>query len=611
MAEEAYEVGSKRPALQRGPGSGPPQGGERAKDFKGAMKKLMAYAKTCKTFLPLAVVLAMGGSILTLLGPDNLSKLTDEITAGMMGTTDMDAINDIGWFLVGVYALSYVLSLSQGLLMTGSIQKISKKLRTDISNKIDRLPMGYFSRNSKGDVLSRVTNDVDTISQALSQSVGTFVSSMTLLLGSVVMMFSTNSTLALTAIFSVAGGFVLMVLIMANAQQFFKKQQQHLGAINGHIEEMYAGHTVVKAYNGEQRALDIFNDNNQKLKASAFKAQALSGLMMPVMIFIGNFGYVAVCIMGAILALEGSISFGTIVAFMIYIRLFTQPLGQIAQSMQQLQSASAASERAFEFLEETELPDESHKTKTLGDVAGDVEFRHVNFGYEPEKTIIHDFSAMAQSGQKIAIVGPTGAGKTTIINLLMRFFDLNSGEILIDGIPTHEVKRGEVHSCFSMVLQDTWIFQGTLRENLVYASENITDLQVDQAVQAVGLQHFVKTLEKGYDTMLSDKLELSQGQKQQITIARAMLSDKPMLILDEATSSIDTRTELVIQQAMDKLMENRTSFVIAHRLSTIKNADLILVLKDGDVIETGNHQELLAQQGFYATLYNSQFDTAS
>ncbi|MFI3253502.1 MAG: ABC transporter ATP-binding protein [Eubacteriales bacterium] len=604
MANEEYRA----PAPRRGPPGGPPGGGEQAKDFKAAIKKLTAYAKKYHGIIGIAVVFAMMGSCLTLVGPSQLSNITDEITAGMMTSIDMDTIKQIGTTMAIIYVTSYFLSLTQGFIMASTIQKISKQLRKDISQKINHLPMGYFSRNSKGDVLSRVTNDVDSIGQTLTQSLGTVVSSATLLVGSLLMMYYTNAILATTALLSVVFGFIFMILVMKNAQKFFRNQQKYLGAINGHIEEMYAGHTVVKAYNGEAKALEIFNEINGNLKLSAFKAQALSGLMMPVMTFIGNFGYVAVCIVGAILALDGTISFGTIVAFMVYIRLFTQPLGQLAQSMQQLQSASAASERVFEFLEEEEMEEESHKTKTLSDIKGDVEFKNVNFGYLPEKTIIHNFSAKVEAGQKIAIVGPTGAGKTTIVNLLMRFFEVNSGEIFIDGISTQEVKRPDVHGQFSMVLQDTWIFQGTLRENLVYATENISQETVEKAVEAVGLTHFVSTLENGYDTQLSSNLELSQGQKQQITIARAMIADKPMLILDEATSSIDTRTELLIQKAMDELMESRTSFVIAHRLSTIKNADLILVMKDGDIIETGNHEKLLAEKGFYSELYNSQFD---
>ncbi|MFI3175569.1 MAG: ABC transporter ATP-binding protein [Bacillota bacterium] len=610
MAKDNYELGSQQPQRRPpGPGpGGPPGAGEKAKDFKGAIKKLLKYTKSYRNIICIAIACAMLGSIFTLVGPSQLSKITDTITAGMQSTIDLEYIQKIGLFLGIMYALSYALSLSQGMIMTVAIQKLAKGLRFDISEKINFLPMKYFSKNSKGDVLSRVTNDVDTIGQALSQSVGMFISAVTLMVGSVLMMFLTNVILAITAVISVMMGFVLMRIIMANSQKFFKEQQKHLGKINGHIEEMYAGHTVVRAYNGEENAKKIFDETNDHLRNSIFKSQVMAGAMMPIMQFIGNFGYVCVCIVGAVLAMNGAITFGTIVAFIIYIRLFTQPLGQIAQSMQQLQSASAASERVFEFLEEEEMEDESKKTKTLGDVKGDISFKNVRFGYVPEKTIIHNFSMDVKSGQKIAIVGPTGAGKTTIVNLLMRFFELDGGDIAIDGTSTTDVRREDVHDKFSMVLQDTWIFEGTLRENLVYATKNVTEEQLQKAVKAVGLHHFVRTLEKGYDTLLNEKLELSQGQKQQITIARAMIADKPMLLLDEATSSIDTRTEVLIQTAMDQLMEGRTSFVIAHRLSTIKNADVILVMKDGDVIEMGSHDALLEQKGFYAELYNSQFD---
>lgn len=617
MAKEEYELGSnnrnerRRPGPQ-GPGGG--GGGERAKDMKVAIKKLFQYIDSEKKFMFIAIIFAMMGSILTLIGPSRLTELTDEIMLGieasMMGTggINMDNIYSIGTFLMTAYVMAYCLSVLQGVIIANVMQKTAKSLRTDISNKINALPMGYFFKNSKGDVLSRVTNDVDTIGQTLTQSMGTFISAQTLLFGSIIMMAITNITLTITALLSTSIGFIFMITVMKNSQKHFKNQQKNLGLINGHIEEMYAGHTVVKAYNGEENAIKIFNDINKELKESAFKAQALSGLMMPMMTFIGNFGYVCVCIVGALLALNNSITFGIIVAFMIYIRLFTQPLGQIAQSMQNLQSGSAALERVFEFLEEEEMSDESHKTAEFDNIKGDVEFKDVKFGYDESKVIINNFSAKAKNGQKVAIVGPTGAGKTTIINLLMRFYEMSGGDILIDGTSIKDVKREDVHSKFSMVLQDTWIFEGTLRENLIYATPNVSNEQLESATKAVGLHHFVKTLEQGYDTVLNDKLELSQGQKQQITIARAMIADKPMLILDEATSSIDTRTELQIQKAMDELMKNRTSFVIAHRLSTIKNSDLILVMKDGDVIETGNHDELLESKGFYAELYNSQFE---
>lgn len=539
----------------------------------------------------------------------------DALPASVYGlikpSVDMDRVVEIAVILVTLYVIGAVLSATQGWVMSTVTQMVSKKLRNDISEKINRLPMSYYHHNSTGDVLSRVTNDVDTIGMSLNMSVGMLVSAVTLFAGSLIMMLKTNLTLTGTGVLATAVGFVLMMAIMGRSQKYFTRQQKHLGAINGHIEEIYSGHTVVKAYNGEEAAKDEFDRLNGRLRDSGFKAQALSGLMMPIMTFIGNFGYVAVCVTGAALALDGKISFGVIVSFIMYIRYFTQPLSQIAQAAQSLQSAGAAASRVFEFLDAEEMADESEKTGALVNTRGDVSFSHVRFGYDPGKIIINDFSADAKAGQKVAIVGPTGAGKTTLVNLLMRFYEINSGEIRIDGIPTSNLKREEVHAQFCMVLQDTWLFAGTVRENLVYCSENNSEEKMKDACRAVGLDHFIRTLPKGYDTVLDDQVNLSQGQKQQLTIARAMIADKPILILDEATSSIDTRTEQKIQQAMDELMKGRTSFVIAHRLSTIKNADLILVLKDGDVIESGNHEELMRQNGFYAELYNSQFEQAS
>ncbi len=472
--------------------------------------------------------------------------------------------------------------------------------------------MWFYNRTTTGDVLSRVTNDVDTIGQSLNNSISTLVSAIVLFVGSLVMMIKTNGIMTVTAILASVIGFVIMFTVMGRSQKYFVRQQRHLGEINGHIEEIYSGHTVVKAYNGEEKAKKTFDTMNDNLKSSGFKAQCLSGLMMPVMNFIGNLGYVAVCVVGGAMALDGQIGFGVIVAFMMYVRYFTQPLSQIAQAVQSLQSAAAAGERVFEFLEAEEMEDESGKTEKIEAAKGYVDFEHVKFGYEDsDNIVIHDFTASAKPGQKIAIVGPTGAGKTTLVNLLMRFHEIQGGEIRIDGISTKSLTRENVHSQFCMVLQDTWLFEGTLRENLVYCAENVSDEKIKSACRAVGLDHFISTLPKGYDTVLSDQINLSQGQKQQLTIARAMIADKPMLILDEATSSVDTRTEQKIQSAMDKLMENRTSFVIAHRLSTIKNSDLILVLRDGDVVEKGNHEELLAKGGFYAELYNSQFENAT
>lgn len=540
-----------------------------------------------------------------------MDKLPDSVYSLIAPSIDMDKVQRIGFILVTFYALSYLFSAIQGWITAGVTQRVSQQLRGDISRKINRLPMAFYNRTSTGDILSRVTNDVDLISQSLNQSIGNLITSVILLFGSLLMMLITNLWMTLTAILASLLGFVVMFAIMGRSQKYFARQQRHLGALNGHIEEMYTGHTVVKAYNGEAAAQQTFDEMNDKLRESGFRAQTLAGMMMPVMTFVGNLGYVAVCVVGGAMALNDMISFGVIVAFMMYVRYFTQPLSQIAQAVQSLQSAAAAGERVFEFLEAEEMPDESGKKSDIGAVQGTVDFDHVRFGYEDtDKTVIHDFSAHAKPGQKIAIVGPTGAGKTTMVNLLMRFHDIQSGEIRIDGVPTNEMTREAVREQFCMVLQDTWLFEGTLRENLIYCTENVSDEKMIAACKAVGLDHFIRTLPKGYDTVVGDQLSLSQGQKQQLTIARAMIADKPMLILDEATSSVDTRTEQQIQSAMDKLMENRTSFVIAHRLSTIRNADLILVMNHGDIVESGTHEELLAKGGFYADLYNSQFEQA-
>ncbi|MCD7809000.1 MAG: ABC transporter ATP-binding protein/permease [Erysipelotrichaceae bacterium] len=537
-----------------------------------------------------------------------LDELPESIYSLVDSSIDMDKVMSFIVVLVVLYCSSFALSLAQHLIMNYVTQNITKKLRKSISHKINCLPMSYFNHTSTGDILSRITNDVDTVGQTLNQSIGTLVSAVTLFIGALVMMFSTNVIMSISGILATIIGFVLMMIIMSHSQKYFNEQQEDLGLLNGHVEEMYTGHLVVKAYNDEEKSKKQFDEYNQGLRNSAFRAQCLSGLMMPIMTFIGNFGYVVVCVVGAVLTMNDMTSFGTIVAFMIYIRLFTQPLSQMAQSMQSMQMAAAAGKRVFDFLEAEEMEDESYKTQSLGDIAGNVEFDHVNFGYDEGQTIIHDFSAKAKAGQKIAIVGPTGAGKTTMVNLLMRFYETNQGGIKIDGISTKDVKREEVHSQFSMVLQDTWLFEGTIRENLIYCAKNVSEETMINATKAVGLDHFIRTLPNGYDTVLNDNVNLSQGQKQQLTIARAMIANKPMLILDEATSSVDTRSEIIIQKAMDELMENRTSFIIAHRLSTIKNSDLILVMNHGDIVETGTHEELLAKNGFYAELYNSQFD---
>ena len=576
-----------------------------------SLKELAVY---CKAYFPIiifALILAMAAAIFSIIGPDQLSKMTDYITAGLMGEIDLDAVYDVAILLVFLYGLGFIFNYVQGYIMATVTQRISKQLRRDISVKINRLPLRYFDNTTTGDVLSRVTNDVDMVGQTMNQSISSLITAVTMFVGSLIMMFYTNWIMAISAILSTFIGFAFMFFIISKSQKYFAQQQQELGKLNGHIEEIYSGHNVVKAYNGEQQAKDAFSAINTRLYESAWKSQFMSGLMMPLMMFIGNFGYVVVCIVGATLAVNGNISFGVIVAFMLYIRLFTQPLQQIAQAATNLQSTAAASGRVFEFLSEEELATEDEKKERLTNVKGDVEFKHVRFGYSEDKTVIQDFSVRVNAGQKVAIVGPTGAGKTTLINLLMRFYEINDGEITIDGIPTNEMTREALHDLFCMVLQDTWIFEGSIRDNIVYSREGVSDEEVEAACQAVGLHHFIQTLPNGYETILDDKTSLSAGQKQLITIARAMVKMAPLLILDEATSSVDTRTELLIQTAMDKLTEGKTSFVIAHRLSTIKNADLILVMKEGDIVEAGTHQELMEKNGFYAELYNSQFEEAS
>ena len=582
---------------------------EKAKDFKSSIKKLINYCKPLMPIIIIAIILAFLSSVLAIIGPDKLKDMTNVITKGLMGKINLNKVKSIGLLLIIFYSASFIFNYFQGFLMATVTQKFSKKLRSEIIVKINKLPLKYFDKNSYGDILSRVTNDVDTLGQTLNQSIGTLVTSVTMFMGSLFMMFYTNWIMAVTAIIATIIGFILMAVILSKSQKYFNAQQKQLGILNGHIEEMYSGHNVVKAYNGINESKKKFNEYNNALYESAWKSQFLSGLMPVIMGFIGNFGYVAVCIVGAMLTMNGSISIGVIVAFMIYIRLFTNPLSQIAQAMTSLQSAAAASERVFEFLDEEELIDEENKTKVLekDKVIGEIAFEHVKFGYDEDKLIIKDFSAKAKSGEKIAIVGPTGAGKTTMVNLLMRFYEINSGDIKIDGISTKELTRENIHKLFCMVLQDTWVFNGTIKENIIYNNPNVTLEEVKKACITVGLDHFIKTLPQGYDTKIGDTDSLSSGQKQLLTIARGMIEDAPFLILDEATSSVDTRTEELVQNAMDKLMHGRTSFIIAHRLSTIKNADLILVMKDGNIIEQGSHEELIKKNGFYAELYNSQF----
>lgn len=523
---------------------------------------------------------------------------------------DMDLVYKYVFFLASLYVISAIFSYVQNFSMTTVSNHFAKKLRSSISTKINKLPLKFFDTHETGDILSRVTNDVDTISQNLNQSLASLVSSITLFIGSVIMMFVTNWIMALTAILSSLIGFSLMFLILGKSQKYFTEKQEQLGELNGYIEEIYSGHNVVKAYNGGASSIHHFQTLNEKLYNSNRKSNFLSGLMQPIMGFIGNFGYVAVCIVGALLVINNQISFGVIVAFIIYVRLFTNPLTQIAQAMTYLQSTAAASERVFEFLDEKEMTDEKDIKKHLdkSKVKGEIEFKHVKFSYDNTREIIKDFSVHVKPGEKVAIVGPTGAGKTTMVNLLMKFYEINDGDILIDGVSIHDLSRENIHELFCMVLQDTWLFEGTILDNIKFNKENVTEEEIWNSCKTVGVDHFIKTLPGGLHSEIGDTDTVSGGEKQLLTIARGMLEDAPFLILDEATSNVDTRTEELVQQAMDKLTEGKTSFIIAHRLSTIKNADIILVMKDGNIIETGNHEELIAQNGFYADLYNSQFE---
>lgn len=577
-------------------------------NLKQSLLKLFNYIKRYLPLIIPALILAIISSIFSIIGPDKLSDITDEITKGLITGINLDKVKEIGIFLITIYSLGAIFSYIQGFIMAIVTNRCAKKLRTEISDKINKLPLKYFDKNSYGDVLSRVTNDVDTIAQSLNQSLGNLVSATTLFIGAIIMMFVTNVTMAITAILASLIGFIIMSLILKNSQKYFNEQQKQLGNLNGHIEEVYSGHNIVKVYNAMNEEEQEFDKINEELYKSNRKSQFLSGLMPPIMSFIGNFGYVAVCVVGALLVMNNKITFGVIVAFMIYIRLFTNPLTQIAQALTSLQSTGAASERVFTFLEEPEMPKETNKKVLKKENAkGNIEFKNIEFGYDEDKTIIKNFSAIAKAGNKIAIVGPTGAGKTTMVNLLMKFYDIKKGDIIIDGISIHDLTRENVHDLFTMVLQDTWVFNGTINENIKYNNTKISNEKVQEVCKIVGLDHYIKTLSKGYDTVLNEVESLSGGQKQLLTIARAMLEEKPFLILDEATSSVDTRTEELVQDAMDKLTNGKTSFIIAHRLSTIKNADLILVMKEGNIIEQGNHEELLKQKGFYADLYNSQF----
>ena len=539
-----------------------------------------------------------------------IDKLPPKVYNLVKPEINMEKIKSLAIFMAIIYILSALFNYIQSFSLSTVSNRFANKLRDEISKKINKLPLKYFDTHENGDILSRVTNDVDTVAQNLNNSLATLVTSITLFLGSMLMMFITNWLMAITAVLSTLVGFILMFIILGKSQKYFNQKQEELGNINGYIEEMYSGHNVVKAYNGTKETFAKFEQLNNKLYIANKKSQFLSGMMHPIMGFVGNFGYVMVCIVGALLVMNDVISFGVIVAFMIYIRLFTNPLSQIAQAMSSLQSTAAASERVFEFLDEKEMPDESNITKKLKStkVKGEIEFKNVKFGYEPGRNIIKDFSVKVEPGQKIAIVGPTGAGKTTLVNLLMKFYDINNGEIIIDGISTKELSRENIHSLFIMVLQDTWLFEGSIRDNVKFNKENVSDREIWEVLRVVGVDHFVKTLPGDLDYKLGDNDTVSQGQKQLLTIARGMIEDAPFLILDEATSNVDTRTEELVQKAMDKLTQGRTSFIIAHRLSTIKNADLILVMKDGNIIEQGNHNELMARNGFYTELYNSQFE---
>ena len=582
-------------------------------DLGASLKKISAYMRGDLALMITALVLAAFGAVLTIVGPDKIGEMTNLMAEGFASGIDMAAVAKIGIFLAVIYGLSAIFTFTQHYIMATVTLKMSRRMRGELSEKINRVPQKYFNTTSQGDILSRITNDVSTLQQGLTNSLPTIISAATQFVGCLIMMFVTEWRLALTSLGITLIGLLLIVLIMSRSQKYFAARQQSLGELNGYIEEMYSGHEVVRISRAAEPVGKTFDALNDAVYDANWRSQFLSGVMQPLMNVIGNLSYVAVCVLGSILAIQGIIDIGVIVSFILYVRLFTSPLTQIAQGMTNLQTASASAHRIFDFLGSEEMPDESEKPELPRPVRGEVDFEHVRFSYpdSPDKIIIKDFSAHVAPGQKVAIVGPTGAGKTTMVNLLMRFYEIADGCIKIDGVPSQDIRREDVHKLFGMVLQDTWLFEGTVRENLVYNLPDVTDEQLNRVCCACGLDKFVRSLPNGFDTVLSESTSISAGQKQLLTIARAMLQNAPMLILDEATSSVDTRTELLIQRAMDKLTENRTSFVIAHRLSTIKNADLILVMKDGDVIESGTHETLMQQNGFYAALYNSQFDQAS
>ena len=607
---------------QGGPMGGGPHGGmgagEKAKDFKGTIKKLMKYLSEYKIGLIFVLLFAIGSTIFNIAGPKILGKATTEIFTGLVGKVsgssgiDFEKLAHILIFLMCLYVTSAIFSFIQGYIMTGVSQKLTYRLRKEISEKINRMPMNYFDTRTHGEVLSRVTNDIDTLSQSLNQSATQIITSFTTIIGVLIMMLSISPLMTLVALLILPISLGLISTIVKRSQRHFKNQQEYLGHVNGQVEEVYGGHNIVKAFNKEADVIKEFDETNEILYQSAWKSQFFSGMMMPIMQFVGNLGYVAVAILGGYLAIKKTIEVGDIQSFIQYVRNFTQPITQVAQVANMLQSTAAASERVFEFLEEEEEDQFAQNPVSVEGLEGNVEFDHVHFGYNADKIIINDFSAKVKQGQKIAIVGPTGAGKTTMIKLLMRFYDVNSGAILIDGHNLKDFNRGELRQMFGMVLQDTWLFHGSIKENIRYGKLDATDEEVIEAAKAAHVHRFVQTLPNGYDMELNEEASnVSQGQKQLLTIARAILADPKILILDEATSSVDTRTEVRIQKAMDNLMRGRTSFIIAHRLSTIRDADLILVMKDGDIIEQGNHEELLKQNGFYAELYNSQFEKTS
>ena len=598
-----------------------PMGGmmavQKAKNFKASSKKLLKVLRPYFPAIIIAFLFAIGGTVLNILSPKYLGNMTNVIQDGIqldsnyqfLGfAVDMQKIANIGIMLIIFYVVSAIFTYVQGYIMNELTQKITQSLRTQISQKINRLPLAYFDNTSIGDVLSRVTNDVDTIGQTLSQSLSSMITAITTIIGVPIMMLTISPLLTLVPLVSIPVSLIVVMHIVKFSQKHFKNQQEYLGDINGLIEEIYSSHNVVRVFNGVEKATEDFQEKNQKLYGSAWKSQFLSGLMIPMMNFLGNLSYVVVCIFGGHLALNNKIKIGAIQSFTTYIRQFNQPLSQIASIANVLQSTVAASERVFEFLEEEEQPTEEEKTAKLTHVEGNVRFDHVSFGYQPNKEIIHDLNVDIKAGQKVAIVGPTGAGKTTIVNLLMRFYEATKGDITVDGVSIFDMKREDCRNLFGMVLQDTWLFHGTIRENIAFGREDLSPEEVEKACSFAHIDHFIRSLPNGYDMVLDETANISQGQRQLLTIARAMVQNNPMMILDEATSSVDTRTEILIQNAMDKLMEGRTSFVIAHRLSTIKNADLILVMKDGNVVEMGKHEELLAKKGFYHDLYMAQFD---